>query len=85
MGYFATLAHAAFKFPEDANAFTMDNQAEARFSTGPFAHTVLMGRLDNGRDGICQIMKPVDELKPRAISRAMMEDTLSLARPVVQL
>jgi iron complex outermembrane receptor protein len=43
VGDYATLARAAFKFPENANAFTMDNQAEARFSTGAFAHTVLMG------------------------------------------
>jgi iron complex outermembrane recepter protein len=42
-GDFATLARASFKFPENADAFTIDNQAEARFSTGAFAHTVLMG------------------------------------------
>ena len=43
LGDFRTLNRAAFSFPEDANSFTMDNQAEARFATGPFAHTVLFG------------------------------------------
>lgn len=43
LGDFATLSRGVFKFPENANAFTMDNQAEARFSTGPLAHTVLLG------------------------------------------
>lgn len=42
-GDFATLARAAFKFPENADAFTVDNQAEARFSTGALAHTMLTG------------------------------------------
>jgi iron complex outermembrane recepter protein len=38
-----TLNRGAFSFPESATAFTMDNQAEARFATGPFAHVVLLG------------------------------------------
>jgi iron complex outermembrane receptor protein len=38
-----TLNRGAFSFPEDATAFTMDNQAEARFSTGPFSHDALLG------------------------------------------
>jgi iron complex outermembrane recepter protein len=38
-----TLNRGVFSFPENANAFTMDNQAEARFATGPFAHTLLFG------------------------------------------
>lgn len=38
-----TLNRGVFSFPENASAFTMDNQAEARFTTGPLAHTVLLG------------------------------------------
>ncbi|WP_456728465.1 TonB-dependent siderophore receptor [Bradyrhizobium sp. USDA 3364] len=38
-----TLNRGVFSFPENANAVTLDNQAEARFSTGPVAHTVLLG------------------------------------------
>ena len=38
-----TLNRGVFSFPENANAFTMDNQAEARFATGPLLHTVLLG------------------------------------------
>jgi iron complex outermembrane recepter protein len=38
-----TLNRATFSFPEDAASFTMDNQAEARFSTGPVSHVVLVG------------------------------------------
>ncbi|WP_152535344.1 TonB-dependent siderophore receptor [Bradyrhizobium sp. Ai1a-2] len=38
-----TLNRGVFSFPENANAFTVDNQAEARFATGPFAHTLLFG------------------------------------------
>jgi iron complex outermembrane receptor protein len=38
-----TLNRGAFTFPENAAAFTMDNEAEARFSTGAFAHDVLLG------------------------------------------
>jgi iron complex outermembrane receptor protein len=42
-GDLRTLNRGAFSFPEDATAFTMDNQAEARFSTGPFSHVALLG------------------------------------------
>ncbi len=38
-----TLNRYAFTFPENATAFTMDNEAEARFSTGPFSHVALFG------------------------------------------
>lgn len=38
-----TLRRSAFIVPEKADAFTVDNQAEARFSTGPLAHTALFG------------------------------------------
>ena len=38
-----TLNRGVFSFPENANAVTLDNQAEARFATGPLAHTVLLG------------------------------------------
>lgn len=42
-GDFSTLNRGAFSFPESAKSVTLDNQAEARFMTGPFAHTVLFG------------------------------------------
>jgi len=38
-----TLNRFAFMVPEKADAFTVDNQAEARFSTGPLSHTLLFG------------------------------------------
>jgi iron complex outermembrane receptor protein len=38
-----TLNRYAFFFPENAQAFTMDNEAEARFATGPLLHDVLLG------------------------------------------
>jgi iron complex outermembrane recepter protein len=38
-----TLNRAAFDVPENATAFTLDNQAEARFSTGPLSHVALFG------------------------------------------
>jgi iron complex outermembrane receptor protein len=38
-----TLNRYAFTFPENATAFTVDNEAEARFSTGPFSHVMLFG------------------------------------------
>lgn len=38
-----TLNRGAFTFPENAAAFTMDNEAEARFSTGAFSHDILLG------------------------------------------
>jgi len=38
-----TLNRGVFSFPENATAFTIDNQAEARFSTGPFSHVALLG------------------------------------------
>lgn len=38
-----TLNRGAFQFPENATAVTLDNQAEARFMTGPLAHNVLFG------------------------------------------
>lgn len=38
-----TLNRGAFSFPESAKSVTLDNQAEARFATGSFAHTVLFG------------------------------------------
>ncbi len=38
-----TLSRYAWAFPERANLFNIDNQAEARFHTGPFAHTLLIG------------------------------------------
>ncbi|WP_407178757.1 TonB-dependent siderophore receptor [Bradyrhizobium sp. STM 3562] len=38
-----TLNRGVFSFPEDATALTMDNEAEARFSTGPLAHVALLG------------------------------------------
>ncbi len=38
-----TLNRAAFVVPEKADAFTMDNQAEARFNTGALSHTALFG------------------------------------------
>ena len=38
-----TLNRYAFTFPEKATAFAVDNQAEARFSTGPFSHVALFG------------------------------------------
>lgn len=38
-----TLNRGAFTFPENAAAFTMDNEAEARFSTGAFSHDALLG------------------------------------------
>src|SRR6202012_2868836 len=38
-----TLNRLAFNFPENATAFTVDNEAEARFSTGPVSHVVLTG------------------------------------------
>ena len=42
-GDFRTLNRGVFSFPENANSINLDNQAEARFSTGPLAHTVLLG------------------------------------------
>ncbi|QPF84081.1 TonB-dependent siderophore receptor [Bradyrhizobium genosp. L] len=42
-GDFSTLNRAAFSFPEDASSVTLDNQAEARFTTGALAHTALFG------------------------------------------
>ncbi len=38
-----TLSRYAWAFPEHSNLFNVDNQAEARFSTGPFDHTLLLG------------------------------------------
>ncbi len=38
-----TLNRYAFFFPENVQAFTMDNEAEARFATGPLSHDVLLG------------------------------------------
>jgi len=38
-----TLNRFAFRVPEKADAFTVDNQAEAHFNTGPLAHTALFG------------------------------------------
>lgn len=38
-----TLSRYAWAFPERSNLFNVDNQAEARFSTGPLAHTLLLG------------------------------------------
>ncbi|MDH7794849.1 MULTISPECIES: TonB-dependent siderophore receptor [unclassified Beijerinckia] len=38
-----TLNRFAFRVPEKATAFTLDNQAEARFNTGPLTHTALFG------------------------------------------
>lgn len=38
-----TLSRYAWAFPERSNLFNVDNQAEARFLTGPFAHTLLFG------------------------------------------
>jgi iron complex outermembrane recepter protein len=38
-----TLNRYTFFFPENAQAFTMDNQAEARFSTGSLTHDALIG------------------------------------------
>jgi iron complex outermembrane recepter protein len=38
-----TLNRSAFDVPENATAFTMDNQAEARFNTGPLSHVALFG------------------------------------------
>jgi iron complex outermembrane recepter protein len=39
----ATLSRANYWFPENATAFTMDNQAEAKFGTGALLHTLLLG------------------------------------------
>lgn len=39
----STLSRYAWAFPERSDLFNIDNQAEARFSTGPFAHTLLLG------------------------------------------
>jgi iron complex outermembrane receptor protein len=38
-----TLNRGAFTFPENATAFTMDSQAEARFATGSISHIALLG------------------------------------------
>ncbi|CAO4185416.1 TonB-dependent siderophore receptor [Methylorubrum populi] len=38
-----TLSRYAWAFPERSDLFNIDNQAEARFRTGPFAHTLLFG------------------------------------------
>lgn len=38
-----TLNRAAFVVPEKADAFTVDNQAEARFNTGALSHVALFG------------------------------------------
>lgn len=38
-----TLSRYAWAFPERSNLFNVDNQAEARFFTGPLAHTLLFG------------------------------------------
>jgi iron complex outermembrane recepter protein len=38
-----TLNRYAFTFPENATAFTMDNEAEAHFATGPLSNDVLLG------------------------------------------
>ncbi|WP_315830781.1 TonB-dependent siderophore receptor [Bradyrhizobium prioriisuperbiae] len=38
-----TLRRFAFIVPENSTAFTMDNQAEARFNTGSLAHVALFG------------------------------------------
>lgn len=38
-----TLKRSAFIVPENSSAFTMDNQAEARFNTGSLAHVALFG------------------------------------------
>ena len=38
-----TLNRGTFTFPENAAALTMDNEAEARFSTGAFTHDALLG------------------------------------------
>lgn len=38
-----TLSRYAWAFPERSALFNVDNQAEARFRTGPFAHTLLVG------------------------------------------
>jgi iron complex outermembrane recepter protein len=38
-----TLSRTNYSLPENAAAFTMDNQAEAKFGTGALLHTLLMG------------------------------------------
>ena len=42
-GDLRTLNRGVFQFPENATALTLDNQAEANFMTGPFAHKMLFG------------------------------------------
>lgn len=39
----STLSRYAWGFPERSGVFTVDNQAEAKFATGPLQHTVLFG------------------------------------------
>jgi iron complex outermembrane recepter protein len=38
-----SLARSGFSENDKLRAFTLDNQAEAKFATGPFSHTVLFG------------------------------------------
>lgn len=37
------LVRYAWAFPEDSNMFTIDNQIEGQFSTGPLQHRILLG------------------------------------------
>jgi iron complex outermembrane receptor protein len=39
----SNLARQAFTTKEQINSFALDNQAEGKFSTGPFQHTTLFG------------------------------------------
>jgi iron complex outermembrane recepter protein len=43
MGSFTELNRANYSLPEDATAFNVDNQAEAKFAMGPLLQTVLLG------------------------------------------
>lgn len=59
-----TLNRGAFSFPESASSVTLDNQAEARFATGPLAHTMLFGvdyrHIDSSIDMRVGAAPPID-------------------------
>jgi iron complex outermembrane receptor protein len=63
------LARGAFTTGENIRSFAVDNQAEAKFVTGPFQHTVLAGvDYRNGRDstvnGSLAVVPPINAFNP---------------------
>jgi iron complex outermembrane receptor protein len=63
------MARGAFTTVENIRSFAVDNQAEVKFVTGPFQHTVLAG-IDyrNGRDnavnGSLAVVSPINAFNP---------------------